>query len=72
MNVSNLAIELWDVLRDHIPGKKTEAARAFLQVFAENGADREDMLDVREEDSDLDAVFDDVFEEEETDWGDDE
>lgn len=60
MNPANLALELWDVLRDHVPGKKAEAARAFLQVFAENGVDRDEMIDVRDDD-DLDGVFDDVF-----------
>ena len=63
---SKLIVELWDLVRDHVPAsRRTEIAISFLRCFEEFGFDSRDMQDIVDEDAVLNRAYADLYEEEE-------
>ena len=63
---SKVVVELWDLVRDHIPAtRRLEIAIAFLRAFEEYGFEQRDMQDILDEDQHLARAFNDIFEVEE-------
>lgn len=65
---ARLLLDVWEVVRDHLPPAKREvAAIALMRVFADHGYDARDLAAVKDEDEDLDVAFEEVFSDPETD-----
>lgn len=65
---SRLAIELWDMLREHVPtGKRREAALTLLTALQDYGMERDELCDVVDDDVHLIYAFYDLFGEEDED-----
>lgn len=62
---SQLIAELWVVVRDAIPSaQKHEIAMQFLKTFEDFGMSHRDMADVQDEDTHLEAAYNDLYVEE--------
>jgi hypothetical protein len=69
---SKVVVELWDLVRDHLPSsQKLDIAIGFLRVFEEFGFDSRDMQDVVDEDRTLARAYNDLYEIEEEEEEDD-
>lgn len=69
---SQVIVELWDLVRDHIPtARRLEIAISFLRSFEEFGFEQRDMQDIVDEDPYLKRAFYDLYEEEEEEEEDD-
>ncbi|RYF11251.1 MAG: hypothetical protein EOO77_19785 [Oxalobacteraceae bacterium] len=63
---SQLAIELWDVIRDQIqPARRLETAISFMRAFEDFGMEARDLQDVLDEDVYLTRAYREVYEVEE-------
>ena len=70
---SKVVVELWDLVRDHIPPtQKLDVAIAFLRAFEEYGFDSRDMQDIVDDDRYLARAYNDLYEEDEEDEEEDE
>jgi hypothetical protein len=62
---SNLVIELWEHIREHItPSRRKEVAIHLLREFTEFGFEKEDLADIVDEDSTLGEAYTEFFNEE--------
>lgn len=65
-NESNLVLEIWDMVRDHIPvAKRLEHAISIVRAFEEYGMDARDLADVVDEEPYLTRAYREVFDQEE-------
>lgn len=70
---SKVVVELWDLVRDHVPtSQKLDIAIAFIRAFEEYGFDSRDMQDIIDEDRYLARAYNDLFEVEEEEEDDEE
>lgn len=59
---SRLILELWDVIRDHVPpGKRGDTALAMMTLLQDYGMERDDLCDVVDEDPHLTRAFHSLF-----------
>jgi len=64
-NESNLVLEVWDMVRDHIPvAKRLEIAIGVVRAFEEYGMDSKDLADITDEEPYLTRAYLEVFDEE--------
>jgi hypothetical protein len=64
-NESNLVLEVWDMVRDHIPvSKRQEIAIGVVRSFEEYGMDAKDLADIVDEELYLTRAYYEVFDEE--------
>jgi hypothetical protein len=64
-NESNLVLEVWDMVRDHIPvAKRLEHAIGIVRAFEEYGMDARDLADIVDEEPYLTRAYNEVFDEE--------
>lgn len=60
---AELVIDVWEAVRDHLPAsKRADIARDILYVFADFGFTAVDLAEIVEEDPDLTAAYEEVFE----------
>jgi hypothetical protein len=60
---AELVIDVWEVVRDHLSAsKRADIARDMLYVFADFGFTATDLAEIVEEDPDLTAAYEEVFE----------
>lgn len=67
---AGLLLEVWEVIQDHLPNNKREdMARKLVHIFSEHGMDRDDFMNIKGEDDNIDSAIDSVYtgEEEEPD-----
>ena len=61
---SQLILDVWEIVRDHVPHTKRAAiAEDLLYAFVEYGFERSDCASITDEDPDLSSAFDEVFDE---------
>lgn len=59
---ASLLLDTWEVISDHLPNnKRDEMARKLVSIFAEHGLDRDDFMDIKGEDENLDAAIDALY-----------
>jgi hypothetical protein len=59
---AELALELWNAVRDFIPASKRDAvAEEFLSKFENFGVNPEELADVVEEDRNLSNAFEELY-----------
>lgn len=60
---SNLVVEIWEQVREYIPSaKRTEIAVSFIKAFTDFGFEKEDFHDIVDEDDNLNAAYNEFFE----------
>ncbi len=60
---AELVIDIWENIRDHLPAsKRFDFARDLIYAFAEYGFSAVDLADIVDEDPDLCAAYENVFE----------
>ncbi len=68
---SNLVMQVWETVRDHLPAQhRVTLAISLMKHFQEFGFEREDFVDVLDEDEALTAAFRELFEDETDDYED--
>ena len=75
-NESNLALEIWEMVRDHLPAaKRLDTAIGILRALEEYGMEARDLQDVVDEEPYLSRAYREIFdaenEEEEAEYHDD-
>jgi hypothetical protein len=61
---AQVILDVWEVVRDHLPhGKRATIAQDILHAFQEYGFEGADCATIVDEDPDLAAAFEEVFDE---------
>jgi hypothetical protein len=59
---SKVVVELWDLVRDHIPSaKRLDTAISFLRIFEEYGFESRELGDITDEDVYLSRAYVDLY-----------
>lgn len=57
-----LVVDIWDAVRDHLPAiKREDVAHGILTAVAEYGFDSKDLATITDEDRDLAAAYENVY-----------
>lgn len=59
---AGLLLEIWEAVSDTIPNnKREEMARKLVALFSEHGMERDDFLDIKGEDDNLDSAVEALY-----------